>query len=286
MFQTGLRKGEDIFDNVKKMVRIKPQLRYLEFHLTDHCNLNCKGCGHFTPLAGKTFADLNDYIRDLKQLQKLFSTIKTIVLMGGEPLLHPQIEAFLFETRSIFPNSSIKIYTNGILLPKMSESFWNACRACSIDIDITLYPPVKPKEADLIRLVEEKGLKVSTHSITLFFAFYNNKGDTCAKTAYAKCHKRWYNPMLRNGKIYVCHKPATLKYFNKKFNLKIPIDGFVNIHDPLLNGWDVIEKLDIAPSACRYCTLGLDTIPAFPWAPSNRVLQDWDASEAKFQQKI
>ena len=26
-------------------------LEKIDIHLTDHCNLNCKGCTHFSPLA-------------------------------------------------------------------------------------------------------------------------------------------------------------------------------------------------------------------------------------------
>ena len=285
LFEYGLHNGEEILETLRKMVGSTSNLSYLEFHLTDHCNLNCKACGHFAPIAEKTFADLEEYKRDMKQLQKLFSTIKTIVLMGGEPLLHPQLEAFLFATRSFFPKANLKIITNGILLPQMSESFWNSCKACSVDIDITVYPPVKPKESSLIQLVKGKGLRVFTHTITLFHAFYNKKGDTNPNKAFKQCHKRWNNPMLREGKIYVCHKPATIKYFNKMYNLKIPITGFVDIYDPSLNGWDVKEQLNKAPTICRYCTLGWDDIPVFPWTTSNLVLQDWDALTTQTQQK-
>ena len=30
-------------------------LRGFELHLVDHCNLNCRGCTHFSPLAEKKF---------------------------------------------------------------------------------------------------------------------------------------------------------------------------------------------------------------------------------------
>ena len=36
----------------------RPVLDYVEFHLTDHCNLNCAGCTHFAPYADKRFADI------------------------------------------------------------------------------------------------------------------------------------------------------------------------------------------------------------------------------------
>jgi organic radical activating enzyme len=266
-----------ILEKIERLVGVKPPLLYLEFHLADHCNLNCKGCGHFSPIAEKKFADLNDYKRDMKQLQRLFSNIRVIVLMGGEPLLNLQIGSFLFVTRSCFPKANIQILTNGILLPQMSETFWNACRCYSVDIGITIYPPLRDQESALIELVNGNGLKVFTNSVRCFHAFYNKKGNTDQNMAFKRCRKRWYTPMLREGKIYICPKPATLKYFNKKYDLKIPTNGFVDIYTSGLSGWDVRDQLDEPSSACCYCTLGWHAIPVFSWGTSKQVLQDWDA---------
>ena len=277
LFQDLYQSGKKILDRFGKVSGFKPTLSYLELHLADHCNLNCKGCDHFSPISENRFADLDEYERDMKQLTKLFSTIHKIVLMGGEPLLNPQIDSFLFVTRSCFPKASIVIYTNGILLSQMSETFWSACRACSVAIDITVYPPLKQKEAGLIKLVKDQGLQVYFHSVTFFHAFYNRGGDTNKETAFKKCRKRWCTPMLKEGKIYMCPIPATIGYFNDKFDLKIPIAGFADIHAPGLDGWDIKEQLNNASSTCHYCTLGWDVIPTFPWATSKKVLQDWTA---------
>ena len=43
-------------------------LPVLEVHLTDHCNLNCKGCSHFSNISDEFFLDKNDFERDLKEL--------------------------------------------------------------------------------------------------------------------------------------------------------------------------------------------------------------------------
>jgi len=101
-------------------------------HLTDHCNLNCKGCAHFAPIAEKWFADPVEHERDMERLSQLVAGIKTIRLMGGEPLLHPKIEPFLVSTREKFPEANIRLVTNGLLLQKMKTTFWSACKANNI----------------------------------------------------------------------------------------------------------------------------------------------------------
>ena len=155
---------------------------------------------HFSPIAETRFPELREYESDLKQLQKLFSTVHSIRLMGGDPLLNPQIENFMLTTRNHFPKAAILIITNGILLPQMSETFWQTCRTCSIEISITVYPPLKEKAPYLFQLIRDQGVKVRTDSADIFLAFYNKKGDTDSNKAFKKCRSRWYTPLLKREK--------------------------------------------------------------------------------------
>jgi molybdenum cofactor biosynthesis enzyme MoaA len=86
----------------------KPELKYLELHLTDHCNLNCKGCGHYSPIAQENFASFVEFKKDMLRLGHLFRNIQIIRLMGGEPLLHPDVAFFLLKTRAYSgPNRTV-----------------------------------------------------------------------------------------------------------------------------------------------------------------------------------
>lgn len=128
--------------NVKKAWRLLPntKLRF-EVHLTEHCNLNCKGCDNYSPLAEKEFLDIEEFKRDCGRLSELFKgKIEELSLLGGEPLLHPQIADFLEISRKNFPIGEIRIITNGLLLPKMNEKFWENCRKYDIVISPTRYP--------------------------------------------------------------------------------------------------------------------------------------------------
>ncbi|MDR2096978.1 MAG: 4Fe-4S cluster-binding domain-containing protein, partial [Spirochaetaceae bacterium] len=60
--------------------------------LCEHCNLNCKGCGACSPLAGESYLDPASYEKDCERLSALSGGIvEYIDLLGGEPLLHPEI---------------------------------------------------------------------------------------------------------------------------------------------------------------------------------------------------
>jgi organic radical activating enzyme len=279
-FQYFLNKNlRSISEVFRKVAGLKPTLTYLEIHLAEHCNLNCKGCSHFSPLAKQEFPSISSYKKDLKQLATFFSTIRVIALLGGEPLQNPQINELIENTRTYFPKAKIIIVTNGILIPKMPYAFWETCKANSIDFDITIYPPFKTKESLFTETVKKHELNASVHVVTSFQAFYNPKGDTNVQSAFKKCRKRWYTPMLKDGKIYVCPKPATIKYFNQAFNLSLPDSGFVDIYTPNLNGWKIKQFLNEPSSICSYCTLGWNDVPTFPWGSSKLDLIDWQATD-------
>lgn len=38
----------------------------MELHLVDYCNLNCKDGGHFSSIADKFFADIDQYRKDIE----------------------------------------------------------------------------------------------------------------------------------------------------------------------------------------------------------------------------
>ena len=79
-------------------VSLKKPLESLQFevHLVEHCNLNCAGCDNFSSLANPKFLSANEFESDLVRLKDLFGdNCQRIYLMGGEPLLHPELVKFL-----------------------------------------------------------------------------------------------------------------------------------------------------------------------------------------------
>ena len=104
----------------------KNSILHIEIHLTEHCNLKCKYCSHFSAIAKEEYYDVNKYKKDMKRLSKITGgKINVIQLLGGEPLLHPEINKLMNITRFYFPHTTIDIITNGLLLDKMPDSFWS-----------------------------------------------------------------------------------------------------------------------------------------------------------------
>ena len=58
-------------------------------------------------------------------------------IMGGEPLLHPNLESILYETRIHWPESNIELVTNGLLLPKMEHSLFFALKEIGANVTVS-----------------------------------------------------------------------------------------------------------------------------------------------------
>ncbi len=84
-----------------------PSLRYLELHLLHQCNLKCRHC--YLGPARPAMLPIDDALRITGQFAEMGGL--RLLISGGEPLLHPDLQFFLEETR----NLGIRrvLFTNG-----------------------------------------------------------------------------------------------------------------------------------------------------------------------------
>lgn len=114
-----------------------------EFPLTSHCNLNCQMCTVFSPIAEKTFLSMESFYKDISRMGSLFGSKNVwFRMVGGEPLLHPQIVDMMLLARKVLPNALISITTNGLLAKKMDDAFYAVARNRNIVLLNSPYPPV------------------------------------------------------------------------------------------------------------------------------------------------
>jgi MoaA/NifB/PqqE/SkfB family radical SAM enzyme len=118
-----------VYKTLARSSEKKRNLLRFQINVVDHCNLNCKGCTAFSPVAEEKFMEINVFERDCKRLSELTGgKIELIDLLGGESLLHPEIIKIMEIARKYFRSGDINIVTNGILLKKMPLGFWYGCR--------------------------------------------------------------------------------------------------------------------------------------------------------------
>ena len=68
-----------------------------KIQIVDECNLNCKGCDHFAPLAKKWHQPLNDYINMIKTLKEQSKgKIKELISNGSASEIRETIDKCVF----------------------------------------------------------------------------------------------------------------------------------------------------------------------------------------------
>ena len=253
-----------IDDFIKKRQRKKPILHLLEYHVTGHCNMNFKSCFHFSNLVKKAeFGDLAQYIRDLRRLSELFSNIKHIHLMGGEPLLNSELPIFITKTKRIFPNTRVHILTNGMLIPKMTQDLIDTILINDVFIRVSIYKPMINIIADVSNFLMHHNIKHWISSPYLHFAKYINiNGNSNPKKVVTYCPASRCT-FLSNGKITRCALPFNIYYFNKHFNQNIDMNkDQIDIYDETIDGFKIKKRLLQPMHACRYCK----KVEWIPWA--------------------
>ena len=250
----------------------RPLLEYVETHLVDHCNMNCRGCSHFSPVAEPWFADVDTFRGDLEALSRLFRSVRTLRLMGGEPLLHPQVERFLVSARAVFPKARIHLVTNGLLLDDRPETFWAACRENRIDLSITIYPPMTARAEPCAVLCRKQGVRVRMTRADQFCVWLNKQGDSPVVETFAQCRKTLYCPVLRAGRLYTCATSAYSEFFNKRFGPTLPQSGGLDLSEKGLTGKKVLRWLDQPVVLCRYCAAEKGVAA---WSNGRAAAADW-----------
>lgn len=207
--------GEDISEDtiLYRYHDILPELMQLEFHLADHCNLNCKGCSHFSNLVAQpVFADREQFTKDLMQL--------TIV-------------------------------TNGILLLKLKEDLIATLKENRVHISISDYSCLDREK--IVAFVKKHALSDDLREGKECFSKYiNPKGDTDKNQIFFDCVRRNCT-FLDKGKIAACCQPFTVHYFNDYFQENLPENEGIDLYETGLDGWKIQKRLITPMNSCRYC---------------------------------
>lgn len=96
---------------------LKPTLPFVETMLTQVCNLSCLGCTNYSDLKFSSYVPWDQGKQDLSAwLEKI--DIPDFGLIGGEPLINPEVREWIRGVRDLMPSSQIRFTTNGLLLDK------------------------------------------------------------------------------------------------------------------------------------------------------------------------
>ena len=234
-------------------------LPYLEFHIADHCNLNCKACSHYSGLVKEPrFSNLEKLTRDFERLHEFIDDLGMIRILGGEPLLNPEVSEYVKLCRRLYPHAIICVVTNALLLQRMPEEFFETLRECTARIDISFYPPLESKMPAIRELLTEKGVPLVVGPLVKnFMCMQTLKSHDYPREIFLQClQANCHN--LYEGKIAACFLPFTTKYFNAYYGKDLPEDGALDLYDETLTTPKLKAHLLTPFERCRYCTPPVD----------------------------
>ena len=227
-------------------------LPQVEMHVSDACNLNCRGCTHFSPLFHQIDAQLEVCLADVRKLAGKVSHIMDFFLLGGEPFLNPEIGAYIEGIHRILPRTRLNIVTNGLLIPKLSQDVLDIIRKNEVVVSISEYAPTHEHIDEITARLDDAGVKYTLRAFDSKQLF-NKPIELHPSGKYPqKCISNGCVNLYK-GKISRC---PTLMYafkFNEAFGVHLPTEGIMDL-DTAPTGKELLEKLEEPVPLCVHCS--------------------------------
>ena len=206
---------------------MKYDLSYVEFYITHVCNLNCTDCNRFNNYAFKGHQRWDDVKEAYSNWSKIL-TIDTIGIIGGEPLLNPDLFKWIDGLKILWPNAHILIITNGTRLNYVPNLY-----------------------QEILKYKGKVRLDVSHHDPSTWVDAFKNLelflGNIIKKEIHTKINKIWNNCLNEDHSVTMFRytdsnniqsrlipswhfKDSSLKYVNSEFSLheSDPKEAFKN----------------------------------------------------------
>lgn len=238
----------------------KVRTKAVEYSVSYHCNLRCSGCSHMSPFLKRSFPSLESFAADVEQLGKVLHAAD-IRLVGGEPLLNPQVEEFVKTAKRSGIADTVMVTTNGLLLHRAGDGFWE-----NVDfVSVTIYPdaPPAPENVELFKeRARASGTRLRLFPNPVFRTTIVTEPHprgwvtdmiyrTCKNAHLYHCH------MIHEGRLYKCAVPPFLPEYQRRIGM--------GDYDPAGDGYDIhaggerlaaLKAYLFSPrvlEACRWC---------------------------------
>ena len=218
---------------------IKPILPFIETMITQVCNLSCTGCTNYSDLQHEgyvTWAQGKQWIEPWLDRVEILD----FGIMGGEPLINPEVGAWIQGVRDLLPASQIRFTTNGVLLYKNLDIVGLLSDIGNCVFKITVHE----KDSEIEEVIEtilnkHKWNTVTEYGINRYITDNGFRFQINRPKIFLKTYQRNYSnmiphnnvpqdafdiccqqtcPLLYNGRIYKCSTSGLLQETLEKFN--------------------------------------------------------------------
>ena len=271
---------------------IKHKFSKIEFYITNVCNLTCEGCNRFNNYNFSGWQRWADYEADYEKWAE-YVDIEHMVLLGGEPLLNPDIMDWIYGLNRIF-RTNVQILSNGTRINQV-KGLYQSLQVNGNWMGISWHNPntiddfdASAREflqGDVIKVdrdhpennfgahmmwMDSNGVKIP---LWIQYDFYDSAirsisdggltlHDSDPAKAHAVCgfakHKNYH---FIRGKLYKCGPVALFPEFDQQHNLALSDSdrALLNSYQPLsaaeyaTRGAQFLAELNQPLPQCKFC---------------------------------
>ena len=217
----------------------------LELHVTHACNLACESCSHYSNHNHRGHLELSEADRWMGLWNHRFH-VDEFHLLGGEPTIHPELPDFVGLVRRHWPDSYIRIRTNGFFLhrhprlPALLAADGRASISLAIHHNSSEYRERLRPISDLVESWRrEFGVVIDIgHSFANWTRRYEGFGekmepfeDGAPRASWEICPGRFCKQLFEE-KLWKCAPLAYLKMQKAKYGLSEKWDFYLR-YEPL-----------------------------------------------------
>jgi hypothetical protein len=186
------------------------------------------------------------------------------------------VESFIRITRERFPKARINLMSNGVMVPRMPESFWTTMHETGAWLLLDLYPIGLPVEKiEQLASEHEVNLEWTDPRGEFFKLPLDLEGTQDAADSFERCRGVNNCPTLRDGRLYPCAFCAYIDIFEDRFGVEgveAGPDDSISIYDE--DDPYVIMDFLLSPVPwCSHCDF--DSMTNYEWARSERCIEEW-----------
>lgn len=267
-------------------------LPFLELMPTQVCNLSCDGCTNYSDMVHKGYLSWDEGKKQILPWLKVFE-IPDFGIIGGEPLLVPDIIDWIYGVREIMPHSQIRFTTNGTLLSRHADilqaffDIGNCVFKISMHADdeqtqkfvdktFVDYKWIPVNEHGINRYKSDNGVRFQLNRPQTFIKPYHGKGygsmrphNSDPEQAFDICIQQTC-PLLYQGKIYKCSSNGLLRDLLNKTNTpyRHEWDSYlrdgITVDSPYQDLVQFVNNFGKAESVCAMCPTAQDTQSLIP----------------------
>lgn len=244
-------------------------LGHLDVNVEIACNFRCCACSHAAPFSKSQQMAPATLARDLAALRP-FVHFQRIQMVGGEPTLHRDLPEMMRVARASGIANEVMVITNGRILPRMPDAFWQELDT----LQLSIYPTLSPEIPEFARL---QCLRYNKPFYSTVFTEFHQQFRAVPNDGshFATCHWKSDCYSVHEGAFYLC--PQSIFFPEKFMGLAAGVDG-LPLEGLTQEKFETFLSRKEPLNACRICMA--NEMKKKPWAEAkNR--EEWVAGSTE-----